>query len=248
MSPANRSATLSLVGLLGLGAYATAFAADDSVTTYTAVYDVEYKGKELGSSEFKVRHVAERDVYEFSTRLLVKGFLKLARPNPVIERSEFRTLNGRIQPREFWYEDGSRKGEDNLHIVFHWDRNVAIVSGEGGRREIALQAGALDRGSLQVALMADLAANGRPGHYLLADEDSTTAYDYTDNGDATIATGLGPLATRSFMQQRENSSRSTWLWFAPALNWLPVRIEQRRNGEVQTAFTLASVEGLPTTK
>jgi hypothetical protein len=113
---------------------------------------------------------------------------------------------------------------------------------------MALQPGALDRGSLQVALMADLAANGRPGHYLRADEDSTTAYDYTDNGDATIATGLGPLATRSFMQQRENSSRSTWLWFAPALNWLPVRIEQRRNGEVQTAFTLASVEGLPTTK
>jgi hypothetical protein len=219
-------------------------AAAEAVPTYQAIYAVEYKGKDLGTSEFAVRYVEERDVYEFSSRTLAKGLLKLMSPNPVIERSEFRVEGERLVPLEFWYEDGSRKGEDNLHIVFDWDRQVAVVGTSDGRREMPLTTGALDRGSLQVALMRDLERTGRPGSYLLADDESVKSYDYVDNGEATTATGLGQLATRSLTQQREGSSRSTWLWLAPELRFLPVRIEQRRDGEVQTAFTLSSVEGL----
>lgn len=218
--------------------------ADPNIPLYTATYQVQYDGKDVGTSEFKVQYDADRGVYEFSSRTMVKGLLKLARPNPAVERSQFRIVDGRIQPLEFWYEDGSRKGEDNAHIAFEWERNVAVVGNKDGRHEIALQPGALDRGSMQVALMRDLLATGKAAHYLLTDEDSTAPYDYTDMGEATTATGLGQLATRSLMQQREGSSRSTWLWVAPELKFLPVRIEQRRDGEVRSAFTLQSVEGL----
>ena len=92
--------------------------------------------------------------------------------------------------------------------------------------------------------MRDLAATGAPRTYTLADEDSVAEYEYTDNGTATMATGVGRVATRVFTQQRAGSSRATWLWVAPELRFLPVRIEQRRDGEVQTAFTLVSVSGL----
>jgi uncharacterized protein DUF3108 len=221
-------------------------AADPAIQTYTATYQVEYKGKNVGTSEFKVVYDDAQGVYEFSSRTVLKGFLKLASPNPVIERSRFRVDDGRIQPLEFWYEDGSRKGEDNLHAVFDWDGRVAIVSGADFRREIALEDGALDRATLQVALMRDLNATGRPGRYLFADEDGLKAYEYTDNGDATTPTGLGSLATKALVQQRVGSTRATWLWMAPELAYLPVRIEQRRDGEVQNALTLASVEGLGT--
>jgi Protein of unknown function (DUF3108) len=219
-------------------------AADPAIPTYTATYEVEYKGKIVGTSEFKVVYDDAQSAYEFTSHTVLKGLLKLASPNPVIERSRFRVEDGRIRPLEFWYEDGSRKGEDNLHVVFDWDTRVALVSGADFRREIALEDGALDRATVQVALMSDLNATGRPGRYLYADEDGLKAYAYTDNGDATTPTGLGSLATKAFVQQREGSTRSTWLWVAPELGYLPVRIEQRRDGEVQNAFTLAAVEGL----
>jgi hypothetical protein len=238
-----RTSSLLLLGLL-LAVTRASPAADADVATYRAAYRVEYKGKDVGTSEFSVRYVTERDVYEFTSRTLAKGLLKLVSPNPVIERSEFRATAHGIVPLEFWYEDGSRKGEDNLHIVFDWERQVATVSSSSGNREIQLQRGALDRGSLQVALMRDLATTGRPGRYLLTDEDAVKDYEYVDNGTATATTGLGALATRSLMQQREGSSRSTWLWLAPELRFLPVRIEQRRDGELYTAFSLLSVSGL----
>lgn len=220
-----------------------AYGADD-VTTYTATYRVEYKGKEAGTAEFGVRALPEAGVYEFSSRTTVKGLLKLARPNPAVERSQFRVENGAVRPLEFWFEDGSRSGEDNLHIVFDWHRGIATVGTADARREMAVPEGALDRGSLQVALMRDLAATGVPRTYSLADEDSVASYEYADNGTATMTTGIGSLATRIFTQQRAGSSRVTWLWVAPELAFLPVRIEQRRDGEVQTSFTLISVDGL----
>jgi hypothetical protein len=217
-------------------------APDPTVATYVATYRVEYKGKEAGTSEFRVSYLADEDAYEFSSSTLAKGLLKLARPNPAVERSRFRVESGgAVRPLEFWYEDGSRSGEDNVHIVFDWQRRIATVGTAEGRREMALPAAALDRGSLQVALMRDLAVAGRPERYELADEDSVASYLYSDNGTATVETGAGSQETQILTQQREGSSRATWLWVAPALKFLPVRIEQRRGGEVQTAFTLQKV-------
>jgi hypothetical protein len=233
-----------VVAALAVAAYEAQGAEDPTVATYTATYRAVYKGKEAGTAEFGVRYLADRDLYEFSSRVMAKGLLKLARPNPAVERSHFRVSPDGIQPLEFWYEDGSRSGEDNFHVAFDWDRGIALVSNAGGRREIALQRSALDRGSLQVALMRDLAATGTLRTYRLADEDSVADYEYTDNGTATMQTGVGTLETRIVTQQRAGSSRATWLWVAPELGFLPVRIEQRRDGEVQTAFELQSVSGL----
>ena len=233
-----------VVAALAVAAYEAHGAEDPTVATYAATYRAIYKGKEAGTAEFGVRYVADRDLYEFSSRVMAKGLLKLARPNPAVERSHFRVSPDGVQPLEFWYEDGSRSGEDNFHIAFDWDRGVALVSNAGGRREMALQGPALDRGSLQVALMRDLAATGTPRTYRLADEDAVADYEYTDTGTATMQTGSGPVATRILTQQRAGSSRATWLWVAPELGFLPVRIEQRRDGEVQTAFELQSVSGL----
>jgi hypothetical protein len=232
------------VAVLAVASLEAHAAEDPTVATYTATYRAEYKGKDAGTAEFSVRYLADRDVYEFSSSVLAKGLLKLARPKPAVERSHFRVTSAGVQPLEFWYEDGSRSGEDNFHVVFDWERRVATVSSEAGRREMALPGPTLDRGSLQVELMRDLAAAGLQQTYKLADEDSVADYAYTENGTATVETGVGPVQARIVTQQRAGSSRATWLWLAPELRFLPVRIEQRRDGEVQTAFALVGLSGM----
>jgi hypothetical protein len=233
-----------LLATLGLPLLAS-HAADD-VQTYTATYLAEAKGKEIGTAEFSVRYIAERGIYEFKSETTAKGFLKLAVPNPVVQRSEFRVTAAGLEPLEFWYEDGSRKGEGNVHIVFDWQRKVATTSGKNGRKEFPIPQGSFDSGTLQVALMHDLATSGKPGRYQLVDDDSVSEYVYEDQGDAQTPTGMGALKTRAFMQQRQGSSRVNWVWAVPTLKYLPARIEQRRNGEVNSAFTLQKAQGIPT--
>jgi hypothetical protein len=223
----------------------TAVAADD-IQTYTATYTAEAKGKEIGVTTFSVRYIAERMVYEFKSETMAKGMVvKLAIPNPVVQRSEFRVTPAGIEPLEFWYEDGSRKGEGNVHIVFDWQRKVATTNSKHGRKEFAIQPGALDDGTLQVALMHDLATTGKPGRYLRTDEDSITEYVYQDQGEAKTPTGMGQQKTHAYNQQRQGSNRINWIWVLPDMKFLPARIEQRKDGEVNSAFTLKSVNGIP---
>ena len=223
---------------------AEARAADSTVATYTATYRVDYKGKDAGTAELAVRQLPDGDVYEFKSTVMAKGMLKLVRPKPAIERSLFRVDADGVRPLEFWYEDGSRSGEDNVHAVFDWDRGIATVSGAEARREMAVPKGALDRGSLQVARMRDLETAGLVRNYTIADDDSVAEYEYTDDGTATITTKAGAHETRVVTQQRAGSSRTTRVWFDPSRRFLPVRIEQRREGEVQTALELVKVDGL----
>ena len=236
---------VSSVLLIGLWLPGFAAHAADDVQTYSATYTAEAKGKELGVSTFSVRYIPDRMVYEFKSQTMAKGMVvKLAVPNPVIQRSEFRVTPTGLEPIEFWYEDGSRKGENNVHIVFDWQRKVATTNSKHGRKEFAIQPGAVDAGTLQVALMRDLATTGKPGRYFLTDEDSITEYVYQDQGDAQTPTGMGKLKTHAYNQQRQGASRINWIWVLPDMKFLPARIEQRKDGEVNSAFTLKSVTGI----
>lgn len=233
------SASLILLG----ASIAGSASADGALPTYTATYQVLHKGRNVGSAVFSVGYDGERGVYTFRSRTTAKGMLRLVRPKPVVERSDFTVRDGRIQPLEFAYEDGSRKGEDNLHVVFDWDARIASIRGERNL-ELALSPGVLDRGSLQVAVMRDMAAGAVPGPYVLADENALKTYEYSLQGRETAATPFGELETVRYLQQRQGSSRNMSIWAAPKLHFLPVRFEQHRDGETNTVIVLESVDGL----
>src|SRR4029078_7463376 len=69
-------------------------------------------------------------------------------------------------------------------------------------------------------------------------------YGFEDKGEAQTDTGLGKLATHCYIRHREGSSRTTYLWVAPQLDYLPARIETRKDDEVQTALTMMSLAGI----
>lgn len=236
------SSTLLLSCLLA----ASTHAADPSIPTYRATYEVTYKGRNVGSSEFAVSHDESTGRYTFRSSTRVKGLLRLLAPKPAVEHSEFIVADGEIRPIEFWYEDGTRKGEGNYHTVFDWANATATVDVEGGSREIVLTPGALDRGSLQVALMRDMISGSKIGPYVMADESSLTTYELSAPEADQVETGLGSLAVERYERRREGSSRATVLSVAPALRYLPVRIEQLKNDESNTIFVLDAVEGLQT--
>jgi len=241
--------TTNALALAGLGALLSAHAADlrateASIPTYRAHYLLEYKGKHVGSTEIAVTFDGTIGSYRYQSTSNFRGLLRLVSPEPVVERSDFLYVDGRIRPLEFWHEDGTRRGEGNLHVVFDWERSRATTTGDGWTVEFDLSPDALDRGSMQVAVMLDMAAGDGPGRYVLADEDSLKTYEYTADGEMTLQTALGMVDTQRFLRQRRGSSRRTLLWSARALAFLPVRIEQQRDGETRTALQLQSVEWL----
>ena len=235
-------AAMSLAGVLVAVAGPSSAAPGADLPTYRAVYRVERDGKESGESEQSLTYDAARDVYRFVSSVSAKGPLRRVLPNPIVERAEFKYENGEIVPIEFWYEDGSREGDRNFHTVFDWPQSRAVTNAQGKRTELELRAGVLDRASMQVAVMRDMASNAGPGDYMLADHDAITIYRYSRNGQDAVKVLAGTVETQVFVQQREGSTRRLLLWAAPELAFLPVRMERQKDGQTDTVFTLEFVE------
>ena len=231
-----------LAGLAGAGVVALA-ADPDTVTEYTAQYLVKNDGHRVANAEFSVsRNTNGNFVFISSAR--ARGLLRLLRPDPAVDRSEFTLVAGRIVPLTFQYEDGSRKGEDDFSVTFDGTAGEVRIAGPAGSQTVPFEDGLLDRGTLQVALMRDLGACRLPGPYRYVDDNGIGEYSYERLDDLATETGIGTLQSVRFSQKSEGSSRETILWLAPEFGYLPVRIEQFRNGELGTSFALEAVDGL----
>jgi hypothetical protein len=219
---------------------------DSLVLPYVATYKIKYNGKNAGTAKFSVSYDTDSGSYRFNSSLKVSGWRRLALPNAIVERSEFVSNSGRIVPLEFSYEDGRRRGDNNFHVLFDWATSTAIISKVEESNQLQLVSGALDRGSLQIQLMLDAAASRPIQRYTLVDEEGLIDYGYRRGMTEILSTPLGKLTTDVLIQERAGSSRQTWMWVAPELNFIPARIEQKRNGETRSALLLEAVEWIET--
>jgi len=218
--------------------------AEETIKTYHAVYQVELRGKIIGTSEFSVQSRPGENTYRFTSKTAARGMLRLLQPSPVLEHTDFIYEKNRIRPTEFWSQNTNGEEKNNLHIVFNWDRGIATTTEGKATSVVEIRDNVLNRGSMQVTMMRDLSRGVEPGPYVLVDGDSLKTYRYTYEGETTQETPLGAITTREYTQQRDNSTRRTSIWLAPELSYLPVRIEQKRSSKTYTSFFLKSVKGL----
>ncbi len=222
-----------LVGSTALGAVAA------PLPTYEATYRVEYKGMYVGDALFSMQRAGVPRHYVFESRTRAKGLAKLLRRRPAVERSEFAVRDNRIVPLRYTFDDGSRQGKRSNQVQFDWERGIATSSYKGVTVEIPLQTGILDRMTMQTAVMRDMASPSGPApEYALIQRNALNHYRYELQETTTIDTELGSLLTKAYLQTSEGSSRRLRVWVAPSLRHMAVRMEQQRDGNTETVFTL----------
>lgn len=89
----------------------------------------------------------------------------------------------------------------------------------------------LDPLSLNLQVMWDLQRGRVPGEYRLVDETELKSYQIKNEGEETLETPLGKLRAARISQSKPGKTRITTFWFAPELHFLPVRVEQKKDGK-----------------
>ena len=88
--------------------------------------------------------------------------------------------------------------------------------------------------------MLDL-INERPkANYVLFDVDEMRTADVRNVGTKTVKTRAGKFEVVGIQHQKVGSSRTTTLWCARELDYLPVIIEQHRKGKLNFQALLTS--------
>ena len=234
---------LLISGLLGLPSLSMA---DNGLPfpSFELRFDVNAKGITVAEAIITLQDEGN-ERYTMRSDVRPRGAVSLFSSQEARERVYGRFDKAGIQPLN--YERQRRKGDKNrtISLSFDWQNQTAkAIKNQKEEKILPLTPGIVDPLSMYLVAALDLASGKKVDEYTLAGDDRLKTYRIQQQGEETVKTSLGNLQTLRVSQQRHGSDDMVVLWFAPALNYLPVQIAKLKDGKETVRMTIAGVRGI----
>ena len=193
---------------------------------FEASYELKRGKLRIGTSSIALSTTADgRYLYESHSTpsRLVSWFLK-----DRLHETSRGTLNAAgVRPDEYHYQRSGGRQERRADLAFDWQ--AMTVENHVGDSDWKMQipSGTLDKLVSQVAMMLALQQGQTDIVFNIADGGKLKEYRFRQVGRETLELPAGTFETVKITKLRKNRKRETYIWCAPALNYLPVRIWQR---------------------
>jgi hypothetical protein len=228
-------ATASGAALVLLALSARAGSAD--LSAFEASYAWIWHSATVAESTLRLEHRGG-DTWAYTSTTEPRGIGRLYPYRPRLT-SLMRVTDQGVQPEHFRSETGSR--DRDADVEFNWDTGRATGTYEGVDVDLPIKAGVEDDLSVQVELIDALLHGKTPDTLWLIDKNSVREYHYRREGDETLETPLGRIATTIYSSQHTGSPRITRFWCAPSLGYLPMKVEQKRIDSVEWTMEIRSL-------
>jgi hypothetical protein len=222
---------LAVVLMLGVAVLARAHGAvADELKSFQASYNWIWHGMTVAVSTLKLEQKDDTWVYHSNSEPRGIGRMFAERPT---QESVLKVTNSGVQPLSYKADDGTSSTKRDVNVQFDWDHNRVTGVYEDTKVDMPLQPGVQDDLSVQIALMVELLNGRTPDKFLMLDKNTFREYRFIREGEETLSTPLGSVATIIFRSQKTGSPRVTRFWCAPSRGYIPMRVEQKRGDEVQ---------------
>ena len=202
---------------------------------FVATYAIAWHGIAAGSSTLELQQTAPQ-MYLYTSTDSAHGVFRLAFPDALRQSSRFRIAAGEVQPLAFQAAGGP--GKNDVTAQFDWGTGQATGTAKGKPLDLKLQPGTQDPLSVQIALMLALQTQQPPESFWMLNTDEIDRFQYVRHEESTLDTALGKLRTILYTSHQPGSNRTTYLWLAPALGYMPVRAEQHVKGSTQLSLEI----------
>lgn len=210
------------------------------IAPFEVVYEVGNHLINAGTAQLSLSR--EGDLWTYSLNTKPRGILKLAGKGKINEKSTIRIseLDGElvIQPQTYTFrqDDERRRAVD---AVFDWNSRTIAYVYRGEETTEKFEAPLIDRLSATLLMMNALRHDFESAQLQVFDTGRIKTVAFTNTGTETLDTPLGKIDTiRVTNANATGGSRQTTTWFAPTLDYVPVRIEHRKRGELVARLTL----------
>lgn len=218
-----------------LAVAATAHAAPAAQPTpFVATYTITWHGVSAGSSTLELRQTAPQ-LYLYTSTDEAYGVFRLAFPHPIRQSSRLRIAAGEVEPLAF--QAGGAGNE--VMAQFDWQEGHVTGMAKGKLLDLKLQPGTQDPLSVQIAIMLRLKAeDSAPDAFWMLNTDEIDRFQYVRHEETTLDTPLGKLRTILYTSHKPGTEKTTYLWLAPALDYMPARAEQHVKGSTQVSLEI----------
>lgn len=230
--------------LLATLLFGLAAASHAELRPFTAVYEVRHSGARVGEMTVVLEPGQAQGTYRYTARTTPKGLAALIRRNDVVEVSEFSATDDALRPISYRFDEGTKAGKRNSTIDFDWEAGSAVSEYKGRTETLPLESDPLDRMTVQLMLMRDLARDRLASSYAVIDRNAFKEYTIAELGEERVETPAGQFTATKLRRERDGSSRSSLLWLSKDLGFLPIKIVQLKDGDAKAVLDLKSVEGL----
>lgn len=225
---------------LSLGSTNAQYIEPGDVAPFEVVYEVGNHLINAGTAQLSLTQ--EDDLWTYSLVTKPRGIIKLAGKGKINESStiSFKEVEGKlqIQPQTYQYrqDDERRRAVD---ATFDWSNSSVVHVYRGKVVTETFDTPVIDRLSATLLMMNALRHEFQAVELLVFDTGRIKTVAFTKDGTETLDTPLGEIKTiRVKNQNAGGGSRETTTWFAPALDYVPIKIEHRKRGELVARLNL----------
>jgi len=211
--------------------------------TFEATYSIYRKGAKIAKMQ---RRFDQKDdgQYFYRSETRTTGLVSLFRKDRIVEETTWSFSEGELFPALYTYDHTGGKKDRHVIVDFDWENKIVTNSLNGASWEMPTEARIMDKLLYQLALMKDLKKGRRPLAYTVADGGKIKPYNFEVLGEETVKTSLGAFKAIKLLRHKPGSRRQSTLWCAPALEYLPVRLENIEKDGKKTIVEIKSLSGI----
>lgn len=236
------AAALASIALLAADSTVARDADALPIPEHTARYVVTQRGRPAGYIDVELRR-RDDGGYEYTLTTTAMAMLLRLMGVAISEHGRFQWVDGRIRPISYG-QAISRPGPDRFwEAEFDWQAMRARGRSHRGALDVALTPGVLDPLTLRLQLAAQLAAadGAAPAEvFRVLERNRIEAQSFHLRAYEAVPFAAGCLAAARLERLREDDERSYYSWHAAQFHWLPVRIQQLRDGREELDMRLSA--------
>jgi len=226
---------LVFAALLGAAAVE---AAEPKLPELNLKYAVTWRGMGLGNAIITLKPHDGADCYRYESLTEPSGLVRMFYGKPR-EISDFCVKGGKVVPQRF--EFVSPKAGESFTLEFDHANNK-VRGGEKDEREIP--ANAQDRFAMQQAVRLWVLDHlkSEPGvetfDVAMVDGRRVKKYRFAITGRETVEVPAGRFEGAVLVQRIDDKKKTTKFWLAPSREYMPVKVEQVKQGAVELRMVL----------
>jgi len=213
---------------------------------FSANYALEMYGTVLARATYTLKHTENGLSMTQSTR--PAGLVALLRDDKVDVRSDMVVKNGRLLLVNYNYTHSGDEKDRDVRFKINWQTSPrqeltgrAIGIHEGRGVDIEIDQPVWDPLSIQVPIMIDAASNMPPHEHSMFLKGEFKHYLFENHGDEAISFNGNEHVALKIVGRETKRDRAMYAWLVPELHYIPVKIEQWKNGKLKSTVLLESV-------
>lgn len=217
-----------------------------------APFEVEYEvGNNLitaGTAKLLLTH--DGDIWNYSLNTHPRGIFKLAGKGRISEKATFKTKETNdsvfLQPQNYTYRQDKERRRA-VDASFNWVNKSISHTYRGIETTDTFTKPVLDRLTVTLLIMNALRNDFQRLELAIFDTNKIKMVEFINDGTEVLKTPLGKIETIKVINRNaKGGSRETTTWFAPSLDYLPIKIEHRKRGDLVVRLSLTRLHNRDT--